>query len=430
VFHRDNKRVDATVFGLRPGVFIGADQNGRLAEIRPHPDQSAFKVTASILASFRMLGVLFPNTLDYYWRAGAWAYNDGLGGHIHFGRKRPQRPLEVAALDGLGRVLYELGLCPMDEQNRRMQGDAHGQVYGKPTDYRVQLHGYEYRSLPSWLDSAWLTFLCLTCAKLAVFEPALVAPWAQLRTVSVDNLKYLLAYYAGVDDDAALALWRLNRNGTPAWVGGDFKERWGIGRVDTTPYRGINNYPTSLEPSEAELTDLFRHLQAGAALPASAPAATWSPTTIPAGFELMSRVTEFRGQVGIGELLTSIVRWHNVPVQIYPTTHGKAGLVLSSRLERLLDRDWRSRLADVAPGLTVRIEIADDHPQKLRIGIHKKWRMGNRFRVVQRALSSGIFPLWRLKDADASLVERWENRAKVKPNQRKYAGEKLIYPKG
>src|SRR5437899_1282728 len=40
-------RVTAQSLGMKTGLFMGADQNGRLAELRPKPNKSCLKVLAS-----------------------------------------------------------------------------------------------------------------------------------------------------------------------------------------------------------------------------------------------------------------------------------------------------------------------------------------------------------------------------------------------
>lgn len=418
------KRVDANLFQLRPGVFVGADQNGRLAEIRPQPSASALEVVGSIMASLRLIGPLFPATLPYTWLAGAWLYDDGVGGHIHFGRKRPSRPAEVMAMDGLAYVLYHLQMFPMDQQNRRMLGDRFHQVYGHPSDYRLQIHGYEYRSLPSWLDSPWLAYLCITLAKLAVLNPDLVAPWSQLKNPKVDNIRYLLAYYRGVDDDAALCLYALEQHGLPVWQGGDFKARWGAVNPQKPEHQGINVYPGSVPASKAEISDLFQFFRDKTPIPNRAGVVDWTPTHLPAGYELMAHVVEFRGQVGMGEMFGSLVRHPKIaPVTAFAMNKGKAGLYVSDRLVQFFPPEWRTIVKDIAPGLSVQLGVAD---RDWRIGIHKKWRQGKRFSQIRKVLTCGLFPLWKVKDIDPIQLVTWEKRLGVR-KQQKFAGKQL-YP--
>lgn len=423
VFDIGGERKDASAFNMRPGVFVGADQNGRLAEIRPEPHRSALHVVGSIMASLRLLAPLFPRTLDYNWRAGAWLYDDGIGGHIHFGRKRPTRPMEVAAMDGLAHVLYALRVFPNDQQARRQQGDRYGQVYGQPSDYRLQVHGYEYRSLPSWLDSPWLAYFCVTLAKLAILNPGLVAAWDGLANPSVDNVRYLLANYRGVDDDAALCLYALERHGLPVWHGDDFKNRWGAVNYRTNDYVGINVYPGTVAATDNELQDLYKFFTEKTPIPSRQRVADWEPKVLPAGYEMMTDVVEFRGQVGIGELLGNLVRHaKTVPFTVFPTHNGKAGIYVSERLSRYLVPEWRARLAEVAPGLPVQVVKEDEH---YRIGIHKKWRQGKRFLAMKRVLASGIFPVWRIKDIDPTNLNTWKVRLQGKGNT-KYRGKRLF----
>jgi hypothetical protein len=375
------------------------------------------------MASLRLLMPLLPNTATYAWRAGAWLYDDGIGGHVHFGRKRTTRAAEVVALDGLAHVLYTLRAFPLDQQARRMQGDRHHQVYGQPSDYRLQIHGYEYRSLPSWLDSPWLAYLCITLSKLAVLNPELVAPWQALKAASVDTIRYLLAYYQGLDDDAALCLYALERHGLPAWQGDDFKLRWGAVGLQTAEHNGVNVFPDTVAGTEQDFADLFAHFTEGKGIPNRAGKVSWELARLPEGYELLAANVDFRGQVGIGELLGTLVRHpKTVPITVYATHKGKAGLYIADSLARLLERDWRKLLAEVAPGLA--IQVVPGERKDYSIGVHKKWRQGKRLATIRRVLTSGIFPIWKVKEIDATNLERWSKDRNPKVQYK----SKVLFP--
>jgi hypothetical protein len=82
-----------------------------------------------------------------------------LGGHIHFGVKSHQlHPLLGAQY--LSQYLGAIGLLveKNSEAKQRRGGD-----YGGFDDYREQDHGFEYRTLSSWLTSPYVAsaFMCL-----------------------------------------------------------------------------------------------------------------------------------------------------------------------------------------------------------------------------------------------------------------------------
>jgi hypothetical protein len=425
VFSDDRgRRVDAAQMRLRTGLFVGADQNGRLVEIRPRPSRSALSVVASIMVSLRWLPILRPHTLDYSWLAGAWKFNDGLGGHIHFGRKRPTRAREVVALDAIAEVLYKQGVFPADEILARRGGDAHHQVYGMPSDFRPQVHGYEYRSLPSWLDSPWLAYLCIVLGKLAVAYPDLVTPWDEMQTPSVDTLKNLLAYFKAVDDDAAIALKALEVHGLPLHVGGDFKKRWGL--CPTTLLRAmrtdIDILPTSVKPSSADKKQLFDWLVNGAALPCGVPPLSWEPYQVPQGFELLAETASLQGQVGLGELLWDVVLCPKVPMTVAGSSAIKQP-TLTTGLVKLLPVNWAERMREIVPDARPQI-VGEGHA---KLSLPKSWRTAKRIQLTKQLLTSGLFPLWRVRDAKMELVKPWL-RDKFKKQHAECVGKQLFPP--
>ena len=135
------ERVQAYDLGLRVGLAAGCDQNERLVELRPWPSTSVVEHVAGILTALRwMYRVYGKYVQDCNWRAGAYFAGDGMGGHVHFGRKRPTRAEEIIGLDGLACVFSASGLFPIREWELRVRGDKRGQRYGLPGDTRLQRH--------------------------------------------------------------------------------------------------------------------------------------------------------------------------------------------------------------------------------------------------------------------------------------------------
>jgi hypothetical protein len=99
-------RLDAKDLMLKAGPAFGADNNGRLVELRPAPSRSALNVLTSLWLAMRWMLVYHPDVAKFGWRSGAFAEGDGLGGHIHYGRKRSLlREREVANLDRITHLL-------------------------------------------------------------------------------------------------------------------------------------------------------------------------------------------------------------------------------------------------------------------------------------------------------------------------------------
>src|SRR5581483_4609146 len=85
----------------------------------------------------------------------------------------PREPMRSVPWTISPRICLAWASIPREMAERR-GGDRLGQHYGMPGDFRLQTHGYEYRTFPSWLDSPALAFISITLAKLCVHCPGLV----------------------------------------------------------------------------------------------------------------------------------------------------------------------------------------------------------------------------------------------------------------
>lgn len=399
-------RVDAAAVGLKTGLAFGADQNGRLIEMRPRPDRFALKVLASCWAALKWMALMHPETLKYEWQCGAFLFGDGLGGHIHFGRKRPTRDAEVRALDKVGGLTYQLGIFPKDQWDRRQEGDERGQRYGRFGDFRPQIHGYEYRTLPSWLDDPWVAYLCMVLSKLAVYNPELTREW---NVKDGNHIRHILAFYKGLDDDAAIALKALDRIGLPQHKGGDFKGRWGftpdfIPTPDKPPNE-VEVIPGSIEPTESEVEQLFKFLVDGETLVAKPEKPTWSPTKVPSGFYPALSHTEVIRVAGMGELLTGLYCNEKAPIKFYANGEN-SGLRLSRGLVERMPSSWKETIQKIAPKLFVTV----NGDTELAVGIPEPWRRVQRIQVTKKILTCGVFPVWKLRNATQENFQGWQER--------------------
>lgn len=267
------RKTRAFDIGLRPGLAAGCDQNLRLAELRGWPTHSVVEHVAGIMASLRWLYRSVPDTGQYYWRAGAHFDGDGLGGHVHFGRKRPNRDREVAALDGMATVFRNGNFFDNVGWQKRNDGEGDNlhQRYGLLGDIRPQLHGYEYRTLPSWLCSPLKAFVVITASKLAVLDPEMTTPWKNREVgdlaTGLDVLQRFARYYAGRDDDA----WTLKhllvqpefirQAGHWSTPVPDFKHNWGIVPGLTPPTKQPTRIlPAVIRPDITEVAEMAEHL--------------------------------------------------------------------------------------------------------------------------------------------------------------------------
>jgi hypothetical protein len=402
--------VAATELGFKTGLAFGADVNGRLAELRPKPSRFGLKVVASLLATMRWLAYMNPKTTYLIWKAGAYSQRDGLGGHIHFGRKRAGRGREITALDKLTGTLYHANIFSKAEGDRRRKTTD----YGRLGDYRLQVHGYEYRVLPSWLDSPWMAYFTITVAKLAVYAPELVIPWA-VRGNPERRLRALLAYFKGRDDDALIAYHALKRWGLPKFFGGDFKGRWGVDFTYNQGDQGVSVMPPYITPTEKEVQEMFSHLTKATPLLPNRPTISWTPSKVPPGFSWLMKYTKTAGQIGLGELMWDLCTLKGANVAIQGTTD--YGLQVSSSLADILPRGWKTKIPGGLAGVFGSTDLAIRIPRKMR-----EWQS---LSETKKLLAGGLFPIWKMGDATIARAKVWFNQTK-KEQKRVLEGTILV----
>lgn len=405
-------RFDARNLNLHQGLAFGMDNNGRLTEIRPYPSRSALEVVASVLTTLRWLAVTRPDAFDFHWVSGVYLFGDGIGGHVHFGRKRPSRTFEVSALDTVSNELLSIGCYDPSDIMRRRQGDQHNQHYGMPGDFRHQMHGYEYRTFPSWLDSPALAFLILTLSKLAVHNPKLFQGYPVLIPQRYNQrVRNLLSYYKDIDDDARLAL-SLIAKGFPKHLGGDFKARWGLTKM-TGPK--ISFIPTSFEPSKAEIDELFAHLLGKAPLTMKVPVVNWGPPSPPTGYEMLIAEANTYGAKGLGELIWDVVQYSQEKYQfVNERGDGRYYLMIPKKLADKLPQGWQ-QMTNHKVGV---------RSEGNYITSNEKSREQRTFAECRRLIVETVLPFWKITDVKPDSYMQWRLQTKtIKPF--KYCGTLL-----
>ncbi|OOC60984.1 putative amidoligase domain-containing protein [Paenibacillus ihbetae] len=202
ILMRDNGEVVHASAFMERGGLAGSDAvrfRGEviypLAELRPDPKPQPKELLRELQRAMREAYALITDrTLS--WRAGALPYTDfPLGGHIHFSGV----PLTLSLLQVLDNYLA-LPLALLEDP----QGRVRRPRYGFLGDFRRQSYGgFEYRTLPSFLISPFVTKLSLAIAYLA-------AKYSDLMPARPLNAeRYHRAYYEG--DKAAL------RECVPGW---------------------------------------------------------------------------------------------------------------------------------------------------------------------------------------------------------------------
>jgi len=408
----ERDRVEAYALGLKVGLAVGCDQNERLVELRPWPDVSVVKHVAGILTALRWMHRTYGKNLKGLGcRAGAFFAGDGMGGHVHFGRKRPTRDAEVAALDGLAGVLKATGIFPIREWEYRMRGDQRRQRYGLPGDMRPQRHGYEYRSLPSWLQSPTIAFIVLAASKLVVLDPTISATWrGKIWTpeAAADLLRGLAKLYRGRDDDAYILYHLLTRDGNRVFLvdhAADFALAWGINFNTPTLDPGEPYIlPACIEPNPNEINEIQDHLLHGTLLgfkeyPANFTwklpdvAYRWVPTQVQPG-----------RHAGFGDLIHNLVTSQTLYIAWEFSNQNE--FVVAG----YIPLTWTEEEKQLLRGYYANIQIingAYDNPQT-RIVIPKiLCTTENVGALRDTLLKTGLFPIWTVESVRATSVTEW-----------------------
>jgi hypothetical protein len=414
VFHNTQQRVDASQFRLKAGPAFGADNNGRLCELRPAPSRSALSVLASLWLAMRWMVVYHPDLLKYGWRSGAFFEGDGLGGHVHFGRKRTRlREREVSCLDRLAHLQFTANLFDREEGRervRRAHGAPVGQPYGALGDVRSQPHGWEYRTLPSWIDNPWLAYFNLVASKLVVALPDLVAP---LTKADADlgpeqarrQLQMLLAYCQPLDDDARLAFAILSRRGWPTHNAGmDFKNHWGLFASGPLGQKAEATAPSLLPEAvpaapedERELSMAMFENRAPELTPLRP---TWQPHDLPEGYRHLIHNVETKLAPGLGEFAMRLCTHQDHPQHLVNCGHKHWAFRFPVQYAEPIKRQ----------GLLERLGVPADvctQEGEIYINATKDYTLEQLMQAQQVVVESGIFPLWNVTDVRADSFQRW-----------------------
>lgn len=408
----DGERIEAHSCGLKVGLVAGSDQNERLVELRPWPSTSVVEHLAGILTALRWLYRVYNRTAgSYWWRAGAYFAGDGMGGHVHFGRKRPTRGEEVAALDGLARAFRATGLFPNREWDRRIQGDRLGQHYGAPGDFRIQRHGYEYRSLPSWLQSPTVAFIAVAASKLAVLDPQITTTWSNKlpSEVAGNLLRGLAKLYKGRDDDAYILYHLLTRQGDDVFrvnYNIDFAPAWGIPR-DAKPTKAEEGIilPDSIVPAPEEIVEMREHLLTGSPLAfrLTAPNFTHSIPTSKGYKWLPAHVIPNR-RSGFGDLLHNLVQHVQHDFLWDYSNHDE--FKVTGMLPVYWSKDETALLKRFFPRVQIRGVAIDGNRTSIcvpRCLCQTQSIAGLRAML----LNSGLFPLWTVDTVTDDSIVQW-----------------------
>lgn len=402
----------AVDFGLRPGTAFGGDQNGRLVEIRPHPDTFALKVLASTWATMKWMAALMPECRPLIWTAPPFKHRDGIGGHVHLARKTPNKEKEVKALDIVTNLMLNIGVFDSDGNRERVAGDQFGQRYGRWGDTRNQNHGYEYRVMPSWLDSPLTAYMALVLSKLAAMEWGMLTQSTKPRNgIEAENrVRNLLAKFQGLDDDARILYKAIERAGIPRFRGGDFKPRWGLNFNMLLKAPKVTLLPSSIEAEKDEVCQMFMHLVHGEALPAVVGKVTWK-SELPAGYVPMEPTARW-----MGDALAGLVRHVDYPFTLHESRNSVT--LVSTSLMSLMPHNATDIVHSLLGG---KYRIEDTPDLDYRVYLPADFRVGLLTRL--RDFLKALFPVWEGATVEKDSIKKYLGRAKQESKHMKVIAE-------
>ena len=427
-----NRPLHASGFNFLAGRAFGADNNGRLAELRAFPSRSALHVVTSLWMSLAWMQAWFSeqrnkvfSTVPSKWLSGPALFEDGLGGHVHVGRRRDNVSRQVGALDTLCQALYTAGTYDESQLRARRQAG-----YGNFSDTRPQRHGWEYRTFPTWLNTPRFAHLVLTLAKLAVLDPSALQSVSKNASIARRQLVSFLARYRGRDDDAALALAALQplSEKGPTWPtcnSDDIRPAWGI-----SSSLAVTKMPTYLpeliRPSSMQVKAMFQHISGGATLrPNEHMQPTWKPTNVPVGYRLLWNNTVTLRAPGTGELAGDFVFPSNFNIQLGGNENRDKRLDLFLPTGQEATPSWKAAM--LRAGWRVRFERHGT--PTFRLHIHRNFLTPKTIGEQEKFLASGLLPLFHALEAPADATaasKQWLERNTTSPRSSKMRG-KILY---
>lgn len=144
---------------------IGVDGHSDIGEIRPRHGKTPREHLTNIANLMVKVGRTVPHDIKI--TAGSMVGEDPIGGHIHFGisgRSSFSIAQAARALDYFLALPVALIEVQSSAKTRRV-----GSSYGSLCSWREQKHGFEYRTLPSWL-LGWGVALSILSVGYAVVD--------------------------------------------------------------------------------------------------------------------------------------------------------------------------------------------------------------------------------------------------------------------
>lgn len=195
---------------------LGCDGAGTPVELRPSPGTPE-QVTQNIRNLLQRLAQHLQARGSLARVEAGSGTHYPIGGHIHFSGVEATPPL-LEALDDCITIPLNMASLPSAVQQRQSNG------YGRPSSWRVQPHGWEYRAPSSWLVSPTITRGVLSVAwVLAYMQRPYPSSLSELcaRTDLGSEREHILALRedlvnrqirgAYLEDDDVLTAWGLRQ---------------------------------------------------------------------------------------------------------------------------------------------------------------------------------------------------------------------------
>jgi hypothetical protein len=390
----------AQTCGLDTLTAFGSDMSGRQAELRAYPSRFILDVIASLVDTVRWMNEAYGlDKID--WIAPAKYGDDGVGGHIHIGRKRPDTPVCIQSLDAVTQLLLAANVLDSKGQAARREAT----YYGRFGDWRPQVHGYEYRTMPSWMTSPWAAYFTLVVSKLCILNDA-------TEFLSNDRpqetLINLLRAYKFRDDDARICLLALQKLGFPKYENSDFKKRWGVAPSTCTLNTIRTFFPPVIKPTEETKQQLFDYLVHGKALPAKLPNCNWKPFGLPEDVYKATAQPHVYGVSDVAQGLLSrgcMVHFSRGDRRRFTVTSQTPmdAKALTAAIRKHPVLDWVVHVAkcDKSSPPQMHISIPSDIYDQHAHATNKDQRAAIRSVLTE----SGLFPIFKYEDIDKPPVE-------------------------
>ena len=211
----------------------------------------------------------------------------------------------------------------------------------------------------------------------------------------------LLAYYRGLDDDAALAYYILRTQGLPQRVAGDFRPHWGInpGLENAVKFDVI---PDTIPPLPQEIVEIREALLARRPPGIVSLEPTWSPFRLPPGYVHTITQCVTYARPGVGELALRLVHHSDIPLSLEVLNVGEDVLAISSALAARLG-------FQVFKWLPVGLnKVSVQNGGNNWIGFNKSAYTDQPELLYGVLVGSGCFPIWDLQKVQPDSMAEWE----------------------